>query len=1125
MQTDVEVPKGLTLIDPGQAPSGADASGVKVPKGLTLIGQKPESTPKFGQSAKDTAGTPKAKESRSPKASVPPGLTPIPKDDSHVDTLMAGIRKPAVMRQQVYDYTVGSGYTPEQAKKRQDEYDYAIKNGMNPERAQEFALSMQFEGGTPKYNLTDFEKAQLYNQARAAAEDFKSGKQKTIESHFFGESLLPGDEEEYRKNIDPDEYARNYVKGYTYARAQGWDEEKAQEYATSDAASQWMTRAGEWIDPKWHSVKTAILNVIPGLSKPAERAENPFFETNQGYRENQFHVYHEAAWLDKHVGKLAGSVDAGLGNVVNGFATPGMAALMVASEGQGLLARGGLEAGEAIEEANAATRALGRVARFGGRQLGRAVAAHEEIDTAQALKAAENAERAAQAIRDARLPVSAQKVARTFNKLVTVGFTAQMAQGSAEQLGEAYKAEFPEKGEGNSRLAVEYAVEGLVSLGMALQGGNHLRQEHLLTQALNAKTAEMYGTAQPVEGEGPQQKAARKFGDLDPYRQAAVITKLIEDDPKYKAAEDASEKVQRRLAQKISYRYNEALQQAWNPDAVKRSVRLLDEHRQVNAVHDALRDHYLRQITAHLKAAAETREQSEAEQRELEAAESERRAAAREGRPERKTEAARKRESQRQITLTNAEQVAGARQGVLAAREESDRVSADHERERAEKAAKPQGVVRQPDEVTDDQGYVSYRGQVFGGEEHHFGVAQTPDGQWGVYRKTPDGIQFLGSGGIFEDQPETPFIAHSEEAAKTLAQITSLRVNADYALEEHGSTPEREAERSLLRNLERGIVDGTVKPEQARKEAGLPEEAEPEARPRINQEIEAARAGALTGPLHGKTRAQFEDNFLSELEGAGWSPEEIDAAIDTIGPTLRMEAENNLHFVGRSGDWIASKKGVTWILDSKGMLQPDDGLSAPIPLMKNGRYSAQAIDLAMGGRVGFGQRTWEDAKIEETRDREATRQLENLAGNVADELENAINLSRQNAGLKLEAGELPIEKPAPERRRAITRPPREGRMVSPERETERAVQEGYEASRAAQRAEDEAWINAMGDWMAEHSESAWGIIQRVAKNSGLTPQEVLALQIERLTPPNTVEGKIERLKAGDTYPIRWDFRG
>ena len=227
------------------------------------------------------------------------------------------------------------------------------------------------------------------------------------------------------------------------------------------------------------------------------------------------------------------------------------------------------------------------------------------------------------------------------------------------------------------------------------------------------------------------------------------------------------------------------------------------------------------------------------------------------------------------------------------------------------------------------------------------------------------------------------------------------------------------------------------------------------------------------------------------------------------------EAENNLHFVGRSGDWIASKKGVTWVLDSKGMLQPDDGLSAPIPLMKNGRYTSQAIDLAMSGRVGFGQRSWEDAKVEEARDREATRQLENLSGAVAEELENAINLGKQNAGLVLEP-EPPAERPAPKPRKGFAPPAPEPEMVSPERETERAVQEGYAASRAAQRVTDEARIDAIAALIEKNHATPWGVIEHIAKSCGLTPQEVLRIQVENMAPPNTLEGKIERLKAGDT---------
>ena len=95
MPAEVEVPKGLTLIDPNQAPKGTDAAGVTVPKGLTLIGgPEQKTTPKFGPEAQ---AQPKATPAPPAdlKGPVPAGLTLLPKEYSHIETFMEGIRKPA----------------------------------------------------------------------------------------------------------------------------------------------------------------------------------------------------------------------------------------------------------------------------------------------------------------------------------------------------------------------------------------------------------------------------------------------------------------------------------------------------------------------------------------------------------------------------------------------------------------------------------------------------------------------------------------------------------------------------------------------------------------------------------------------------------------------------------------------------------------------------------------------------------------------------------------------------------------------------------------------------------------------------------------------------------------------
>jgi len=115
----------------------------------------------------------------------------------------------------------------------------------------------------------------------------------------------------------------------------------------------------------------------------------------------------------------------------------------------------------------------------------------------------------------------------------------------------------------------------------------------------------------------------------------------------------------------------------------------------------------------------------------------------------------------------------------------------------------------------------------------------------------------------------------------------------------------------------------------------------------------------------------YETNLakhLEELEAELRKPSDDDTAmpeedvkevLDNAALLIRNETENNLHHVYRSGDYIISKRGVRWMLDATGMLRPDNG-GSPIPLMKDGFYSNQAMQLAQSGRVGYGKSSYED---------------------------------------------------------------------------------------------------------------------------------------------------------------------
>lgn len=1090
---EIKVPKGLTL----DGPSGSSTSPIKVPKGLTL-----DSAPSNQPQAAAPAAA-KAKEDRSAQSqSIPKGLTldASPMTTPRIERFRQAV-KPE--REKLYDETLAQGYSPRQASQRQQEYDYAIKNGMNAERAMQFASSLEFDSAEKK-EITPEVKANVSAYVLSQTQEAKNA----VEGYTNRLTSNPPTQEQtelYMKSqSDPNAYAQKVADSYAYARSRGWDENKAMEYANASGLSRAATQVGAFVSPKWTGLKSSLLKILGAKDtdhvSPREAAEAPLVASlgGQTSRDYSFNIYKDASWVDEHIGKTLGSVEAHLDNLIAGFTTPDMAAIELASAGTSLAGEAGFGGAAEVAEEGAAVSRARRVGKtFGSLTRKTLPAAGAE----KVVSATESAERALKAVQEARVPVSVQSTARNIQRLAHAGFTAQMAIGTVE----AGKASLKSYQAGDTSEAMGYVVDALVSGLMASAGMKHMAAETQLREDLETKTSEVY----------PE----KRFGKLNDQEQAVVIDKLISDDTRYKSAADASEKEQVRNAKKLAYRYDAALRQAWNPNAAKRAVRAIDDHRRQEAYIDAFREHYLKQI-----------EEQQALQKEFAEAEAQRREIGKEKRPEKRSEAAKKREQANKVTLATAEQIQNGRNTVTSARDTHEQDLATHAAEvEAQRSVETPAVTRTPDEVQDEEGHVAYRGFVIGADPDKpdnqlYGPAQNEDGQWGIYRNGPAGLEYLGADGTWAPNPEpgqdfeTPrYFAPNERTAKTFAQINAMRVSVDYDLEKNGSTPDREAERKFLRDLEGQLLEGDIDGDQARKTANLPEEKIPAAKPKpiATQEIEAARSGVLNGPLHEKSRAQYEADFRAAAEEAGWDKADTDSYIATMPIDWRRQAENNLHYVGRSGDWIASKRGITWVLDAKGMLRPDDGSSAPVPLMKNGRYTSQAIDLSMSGRVGFGQRSWEDAKRESEENRKAEQQLEDLTNKVAEELQFAIEISKQNAGLMLLPGEPAAEGFTPKRKSTFAPPPAQLDMFDPERETERAVQAGFAAERAAERATTDAWINAMGDYMAENHESAWGIITRIAKNSGVTPQEVVRLQMARLAPETTTEGKIANLNVGD----------
>ncbi|MBU6232589.1 hypothetical protein KGP36_08245, partial [Patescibacteria group bacterium] len=525
---------------------------------------------------------------------------------------------------------------------------------------------------------------------------------------------------------------------------------------------------------------------------------------------------------------------------------------------------------------------------------------------------------------------------------------------------------------------------------------------------------------------------------------------------------------------RANYRYNASMREAWRPQAVSRILRSIEDNR-LEEQKEQSRQHYLKQLAGLLSSDVKERQAAEDEWR---AQEEERRAAEREGRPIRKSEKAAAKLEDRKVQLSAAKDVSAARESVQEAR--NSYKQGQEERQKASREAAP---TRTADRVVLDGGYVAYRAKTFSGEDHYFGVAQTADGRFGVFRQTPDGDEFLNDDGTFSSEPERPFEAADRGTAETLAKVSSLRVSQDAALESEGSTPEGEREAAHLRGIETDLIDGRIDGEQARKQAGLAAEVPEERISEAHRDIEAAQAGMLYGPLHGKTRAEAEDAFANEvIDTAGWTDAEKESALDQFPLMIRMQTEHALNHIGRSGDYLVSRKGTRWTLDSKGVLHPDDG-SAPFPLMKDGTYTGQAIQLARSGRVGFGMETREERRIREAKERNAEKQVGELSAQVADQLERAIVLAKQNEGLVLLPGE-EQQPPAPEKKsRTISGPPIEGEMFSPEREYNKLLKDLHDRDREARKNEEQIWVNAMGDFLAENHASAWSIVEQIAKNS------------------------------------------
>lgn len=954
----------------------------------------------------------------------------------------------AMARFQLYTSARAQGMPRDQALQRVSEYNYAAKQGISPERSAQFAGTLDFRG-RPKRELNEQEKSGLKEKIKSESLAAQKSNTPTGQQNLMQRALF-GSPEEYAEKR-----AQNYVDRYSYAVSRGKNEDEAKEYAESSTPAAWQ-KVKDWMGDTFQSTAEAI-----GMPHLKENLTNPFFETDQRRRYSQFTKYREADWDDKHLGKVVGALDVHLTNFIEGLTDAQNTALLIATEGLGIAGKGGavFKAGEeAAEEAAPSVlgklqKIIGQTAVAGARKAGEAVAKNAPGEAAEVARVTEKAERALAAIQDSKLPVSAIKIARTTQELVHAGFTLQLAQGA----GQGISGAVDKLKEGDTAEASGYMLDGLLSGLMAAQGIHESVAKEKMRVDLDSKTSQMY-----------PDKA--KFGKLNDYEQAAVITQLVEDSPDYQHASVETKKQYQQRVKRLNYNYNRALASSWQPDAVTRAMRQVDNDRQAaheenyrNAM-EAARQHYLRQFTATLKDATER----------AQAAEDARRAEERGERPSRKVEAA----AERTAEVAGKDIIAGARETAAAQRTQNETAS------REQPAPK-----RSVDVRVDESGHASY-GATYYGEDSSFGVAGN-DSEIGVYRQTPRGIEYLDADGFYSENPENLYTPPNHETAETVAKLSSLRHTAEDLAEKDGASPADKKDAADLAVIENRLITGELTADEARKQAGIAEKTN------LPTEFDAARAGQLNGPLHERTPEEYQTALREAMTGAGYSEEEADAAVDDAATLVRSETESNLHHVSRSGDYIVSGKGTTWTLDSKGKLHPDDG-SAPVPLMKNGRYSNQAMQLSQSGRVGYGGMSREQRRAETAKNRAIKEQVSTFKGELIDALNHVDRIAAQQRGLETTPENLPREDEGEKGRRRNA-------FEKPRPEVPVATQQ----------------VNAIAKQVANSAPEAWSKLEGVAAFEGVAPDEVLR---QVVATQDTPEGKVAGLEVGDkiTDPFKKD---
>ena len=627
----------------------------------------------------------------------------------------------------------------------------------------------------------------------------------------------------------------------------------------------------------------------------------------------------------------------------------------------------------------------------------------------------------------------------TISKLIQLQFASQMVEGAASGLESTIKSSLNGDWEGAGKAAVEGLTSGVMAHGLMSHGAAEAR----VRSDLEKTAREKYGNP----GEGLKAAITSKFDSLNPFQQGAVIDATVKASPEYQEilksadeqGEQAKDRTKKQREKKLANYYGQALSQAWSPDAAARSI-----------------DRLQRNTERRERIAKETASQKDEESRQKSLSDI---AGILKGHVQRKTEE--------------------ASRAIAAGREQ---ISQQRNAARDVNAEEP---TRQIDASVGADGHVTYPANVWG-EESSFGVSSDVGGH-AIYRQTPRGAEWMNADGNFEEAPEDMHFSSDPATADTLARLSALNAHLDSAAEAEGATKEEKEDADKIAAVRRDLVAGEIDAKEAQKRAGIAEKVS------LPDEYVAASDGKLNGPFHDQSHAAWQSQLEQQAREKGMSEEETRQIVEHQGVLARQATESNLHHVSQPGDYLVSKSGTTWTLDHKGLLHPADG-GQPVPLMKRGLYSTEAMNLAESGRVGYGSQTRDERRADAKRGLEIVDEIMSKR----EEMNKAMRLAQQREGLETAAPDEPradFGEKQSRRERFMSRPPR-----APESAVGKIVRLIFKAPADSN-----------------------GVIHSLAEKKGVPDEEIMRLALasdpERA---NTVEAKVANLEVGDQ--ISDDFR-